>query len=181
MNAPIVTLTGPPGSGKSTAGRKAAGRLHLAFVSAGEAFRAEASRRGMDLASFSRYAEEHPEVDKALDERMVGEATSERLLEGRITGALLRRRGMPVIYLVVTAREDVRVARLAGRDRLPLDATRQLTRAREASERDRYRRYYGIDLDREPADLVVDSSLLDPDAVAHRLVDFVTARREHRL
>ncbi len=177
MNAAIVTLTGPPGSGKSTAGRLAAGLLHLGYVSAGAIFREEAERRGLDLAAFSRFAETHPEVDRALDDRMLAGASPDRLLEGRITGALLRRRGVPTIYLVVTATEEVRVARLAGRDGLSPEETRRLTRAREASERDRYLRYYGIDLAMEPADLTVDSTDLPADEVARRLAEFVRSRR----
>lgn len=178
MTEPIVTLTGPPGSGKSTAGRLAAERLGLTFVSAGQLFRDEAARRGLDLAAFSRYAEAHPEVDRSLDDRMLAGATPDRFLEGRITGALLRRRGVPTVYLVVTAPEEVRVARLAGRDGVPVAEARTLTRAREASEADRYRRFYGIDLAAEPADLVVDSSELAADAVAERLAAFVARRRE---
>ncbi len=177
MSAAIVTLTGPPGSGKSTAGRLAAGLLGLEYVSAGAIFREEAARRGLDLAAFSRFAEGHAEVDRALDERMLALASPERLLEGRITGALLRRRGVPTVYLVVTARAEVRVARLAQRDGLSAAETERLTRDREASERERYQRYYGIDLTREPADLTVDSSDLPPDEVAGRLAEYVRRRR----
>lgn len=177
MNAPIVTLTGPPGSGKSTAGRAAAKRLGLEYLSAGGFFREEAAQRGMDLAQFSTYAEGHPEVDRHLDERMLEAARPDRLLEGRITGALLRRRGIPILYLVVTASEAIRLERLAGRDGVSLEEAGRLTRAREASERARYRELYDIELEREPADLVVDSSDLSADEVADRLVGFVELRR----
>lgn len=173
MIARVVTITGPPGSGKSTAGRGLAGRLGLDYVSAGALFRDEAKARGLDLAAFSRYAEAHPEVDRALDERMVALARPGRLLEGRLTGALCRRRGLAVVYLVVTARPEVRYRRLSERDRLPLAQARAETEAREASERARYERYYGVDLERERPDLVVDSSELSPEAVVDRLAAFV--------
>ena len=177
MSAAIVTLSGPPGSGKSTAGRIAADLLHLEYLSAGALFRAEAERRGWSLSEFSRYAEGHPEVDRALDDRMLAEARPDRLLEGRITGALLRRRGAPTLSIVVTAPEEVRVERLAGRDHLSIEAARRATREREASERDRYLRYYGIDLAREPADLEVDSSRLSAEEVAGQIAAFVRSRR----
>ena len=177
MNDPVVTLTGPPGSGKTTAGRLAAELLRLEFISAGEQFRAEAARRGVDLDALSTAAEADPSIDRTLDDRMVGLATPARFLEGRIIGALLRRRGAPTIYLEVTATEPVRVDRLAGRDGVSVDEARRRTRAREASESSRYRRYYGIDLAGEPADLRVDSSQLAPLEVAHRLVKFIRSRR----
>lgn len=180
MSDRVVTLTGPPGSGKSTAARAAAATLGLEYLSAGTFFREDANRRGMDLDAFSRYAEEHPEVDRLLDERMLAAASPARLLEGRITGALLRRRGVPILYLVVTAREEVRVARIAGRDGLTSTEALRLTRAREASEEARYRALYSIDLDRETADLTVDSSELSPEQVADRLVQFVRTHRPGR-
>lgn len=177
MSAPVVTLTGPPGSGKTTAGRLAAERLGLAFVSAGALFRAEAQRRGMDLAKFSRFAEQHEEVDRELDDRMLTWADAGHLLEGRITGALCRQRAIPTVYLVVTAPEEVRVARIAGRDGGRADEVRAATRRREQSETDRYRRYYAIDLARERADLTVDSARLSPAQVADQLATFVRRRR----
>ena len=172
----VITITGPPGSGKSTAGRGLADRLGLEFRSAGELFRARARSRGLSLAEFSRLAESDESIDRALDEEMLHWAAPGRVLEGRITGALCRRRGIPCFYLVVTARPDVRYQRLAGRDRAPLAETTSATPLREASERDRYIRYYGIDLDRESADLSVDSSELDAAAVVERLAEYVRAQ-----
>ncbi|MGA3022346.1 MAG: (d)CMP kinase [Thermoplasmata archaeon] len=172
----VVTVGGPPGSGKSTAGRLVAGSLGLEFRSAGELFRAEARRRGMDLAEFGRYAATHPEVDRDLDRSMQALARPGRLLDGRIQGALCRRAGLRAYDIAVTAREDVRVRRVADRDRQSLEEARVQVREREASERDRYRRFYGIDLDQERADLVVDSSDRPPLEVADAILAFVRER-----
>ncbi len=172
-----MALAGPPGSGKSTAGRLAAERLALDYRSAGEMFRAEAKRQGMELEAFSRYAEQHEEVDRRLDDSMMALAKPGRLLDGRLVGALCRRRAIPSLYVVVTAAPEVRYRRLSERDRRPYDETVRATLAREASERERYRRYYGIDLDAEHPDLTVDSSTLPAEAVASRIVDF--ARSQH--
>ena len=56
------------------------------------------------------------------------------------------------------------------------DGTGRLVRDREASERDRYRRYYGIDLESETAGLRVDSSDQPPASVAQAILDFVRTR-----
>ncbi|MCI4339793.1 MAG: AAA family ATPase [Thermoplasmata archaeon] len=172
----VVTITGPPGSGKSTAGRGLAERLGLEFRSAGELFRANARDRGLSLADFSRLAEADESIDRSLDDAMLRLATPGRVLEGRITGALCRRRGIRCYYLHVTARPDVRYRRLAQRDHLDVAGATAATPLREASERDRYVRFYGIDLDREPADLSVDSSDLPAEAVIDRLAGFVRAQ-----
>jgi CMP/dCMP kinase len=174
--AKVVTLGGPPGSGKSTAGRLVASALGLEFRSAGELFRAEAERRGMDLESFGTYAASHPEVDRELDRRMQSLARPGRLLEGRIQGPLCRRAGTPVYDVVVTAREEVRVARVAQRDGESLEVARSKVRERESGERERYRRFYGIDLASEPAGCTVDSSDRSPAEVAEAILTFVRER-----
>ena len=177
MNRALVTVTGPAGSGKSTAGREAARQLGLEYRSAGEIFRGEAARLGMDLAEFSRFAETHDSVDRSLDEAMLGLARPGRLLDGRLIGALCRRNGIPVLYVAITAREEVRLDRLAQRDHQSVEEARRLTHAREASENERYRRLYGIDLASETPDLTIDSSTLSAEEVARRLVDFVRSQR----
>ena len=176
MIGAVVTVGGPPGSGKSTAGRLVAGSLGLEFFSAGELFRTEAQRHGMDLEAFGRYAATHPEVDRELDRSMQALARPGRLLDGRIQGALCRRAGVPVYDLVVTAREEVRVRRLAARDGQSVEEATEKVREREESERDRYRRFYGIDLAGEPCDLVVDSSDRPATEVAEAILTFVRGR-----
>jgi CMP/dCMP kinase len=171
----VVALGGPPGSGKSTAGRRVAERLGLAYTSAGDVFRAEAARRGMDVETFGRYAEQHPEVDRELDRSMQALAEPGRLLDGRIQGILCRRAGIPVACVVVTADRDERVRRVARRDGQTVTEAAQRVAQREASERARYAAIYGIDLDREPTDLTVDSTHLDPERVAATIVAYLSS------
>jgi CMP/dCMP kinase len=173
----VVAIGGPPGSGKSTAGRLVARELGLEYRSVGEEFRAEAKRHGMDLEAFDRYAEAHPEVDRALDRRMQELARPGRVIDGRIQGVLCRRNGVPVRSIVVTAEEGERARRIAERDGGTVEEARAGLRAREASERARFAKFYGIDLDRETPDLTVDSTHAPPDDVARTIVAFVQPTR----
>ncbi len=169
----VVTLGGPPGGGKSTAGRRVAETLGLTYRSAGEVFRAEGQRRGLDVEAFGHYAEQHPEVDVDLDRAMQAFWRPGFLLDSRIQGPLCRRAQVPVHDLVVTASLDVRAGRVAARDgQGPAEARRRIE-DREASERLRYRRQYDIDLATEVPDLVVDSSQLAPDAVVAEILDYL--------
>jgi CMP/dCMP kinase len=174
----VATIGGPPGSGKSTAGRAVAAALQREFVSAGDLFRAEAQRRGVDLLELSRLAAADETIDRALDDEMVRRADPGRILDGRVTGPILRRRGVPNQYVVVTAEESVRWQRLAGRDGGSVDEVGPQTREREASERDRYLRYYGIDLAKEAPDLLIDSTNLSPGEVVLRIVEFLAPPAE---
>ncbi len=172
----VVTVGGPPGGGKTTAGRRVAAALGLTYRSSGELFRAEGERRGLDVEAFNRYAEAHPEVDVELDRTMQALARPGVLLDGRLQGALCRRNGTPVYDVVVTATVEERARRVAGRDRQPLPEARRRIEEREASERRRYRRQYGIDLAAETPDLTVDSTDLPPDAVAERILHYLRSR-----
>ncbi len=173
MSLPILWLAGPPGSGKSTAGKAAALTLGLKFESAGERFRAEAERRGLSLADFSRYAEAHEEVDRRLDEALQALAEPGMLIDARVVGALLRRAGRAVFAVRVDAREEVRAARLAGREGTDRATSLERMRARSESERRRYTRLYGVDPERESYDRTLDTSDLGREATAERLADLL--------
>jgi len=173
VTLPVVAIGGPPGGGKSTAGRRVAQELGLDYRSAGEVFRAEATSRGLSLEEFGRYAEAHPEVDAHLDRTMQALARPGVLLDGRIQGALCRRNRIPVAAIVVTASPPERARRLAARDHQSVAEAARAIVVREASERARYQRFYGIDLDHEPADLVVDSTSMPPEEVAAAVVEFL--------
>ncbi len=180
MIGAVVTVGGPPGSGKSTAGRLVAGSLNLEFFSAGGFFRAQARLHHMDLEEFGHYAAAHPEVDRELDESMQALARPGHLLDGRIQGALCRRAGLPVYDLLVTAGEEVRIRRVAERDGQSVEVAREKVREREASERERYLRFYAIDLAKEPCDLTVDSTDRPPSAVAEVILNYVQEREAAR-
>jgi predicted cytidylate kinase len=162
MRGVVVTVGGPPGSGKSTAARGVGGFLGRTYYSAGAIFRAEAKRRNMTLPEFGSLAEKNPEIDMWLDEKMVLLASPSSLLEGRIIGELLLQRRIPVYRIMITATEEERASRISGRDAITYDEALQAMRQREASEKARYIRYYGIDLDKLEYDMQVDATELGP-------------------
>lgn len=172
----VVCMGGPPGGGKTTAGRGVAEALNLEYLSAGTLFREEAAKRGMDVEAFNHFAEAHPEIDRAIDRAMGERARPGVLLDGRIQAPLLRRAGVAVHAILITAREEVRVQRVARRDGQSLEEARRRVRERSESERARYLAEYGIDLEREEGDLTVDSSDLSIEEVRARVLRFLSSR-----
>jgi cytidylate kinase len=167
----LITVSGPPGSGKTTAAGELAERLGLEHVSGGDIFRDLAAERGLTLAEFNELAEEDDQIDRDLDRRL-REIAIERddvVLESRLSGWLAAEHADLRIWL--DAPIDVRAARVADREDKTVEAAREETTTRAESEAKRYREYYNIDVrDLSIYDLTLNTSRWDPEAELDVLV-----------
>ncbi|MFA5943692.1 MAG: cytidylate kinase family protein [Candidatus Thermoplasmatota archaeon] len=181
--APVVTVTvgGLPGTGTSTLCNLLKERLALPYTYAGHIFREEATRRGLSLAEFGVLCQKDSSIDAALDDRQIFLLRRGGLiLEGRLSGWLAQRHRLPAFKIWVRCDESERIRRLVDRDGGTLATQADATWAREQSEADRYRRYYGVDLaDLSFYDLVLDSTHLLPDALATKVEEAVAAYVHH--
>ncbi len=162
----LVTVSGPPGSGKSTTARALADRFGLAHVSGGDIFRGLAADRGLTPLELNRQAEEDPSIDRELDQRLQQTAIDrdELLLESRLSGWLAGSHATLRIWL--DAPLSVRAKRIADREDKSIDAAETDMRHREESERKRYQDYYGIDIqDLSIYDLSINTARWDESAV----------------
>lgn len=168
----LVTLSGLPGSGTSTVARLAAALLGVDHLDGGTVFRALASERGLSLAEFAAVAEGDDAIDRALDDRLAARAAAgDVLLESRLAGWLVTRAGLDAVRIWIDCDERERAARVGARDGLDPEHALRTNQEREASERTRYRTYYGIDLaDRSVYDLVLDSTDTGPDELVRAVV-----------
>lgn len=143
----LITVSGPPGSGKSTTAAALAERFGLTHTSGGDIFRALADDKGISLEELNTRAEEDPAIDKQLDQRLQQTAIeqSELVLESRLAGWLAGDHATFRIWL--TAPLDIRAERIADRENKPVQQALEETRRREASEKERYQEYYSIDID----------------------------------
>jgi len=151
----IVTIGGEVASGKSTLAKKLAKRLGVKHISAGAIMRELASEKKMSLLEFSKYAESHPEIDKLIDERQKELAShGDCVVEGRVSAHII-----PADFKVwLKADISERVLRARGRGDGDVGLVDAIN-LREASERRRYKEFYGIDLDDFSVfDLVLDTT-----------------------
>ncbi|MFT5089201.1 MAG: putative cytidylate kinase [Candidatus Latescibacterota bacterium] len=172
MSASILTISGLPGSGTSTACKLLRERLGWSYVNAGEIFRTLAREAGLSLAEFGQRAEEDACIDRALDARMVATARVEQpiILEGRLTGWMALRSELDAVKIWIEAEGEVRAQRVRERDGETAAAALEKMLAREASEAQRYRQHHGIEIgDRSMYDLVIDSAVLLPEEIVQRI------------
>lgn len=168
----LITISGLPGAGTSTVARLVATALGIERVDGGTVFRTMAAECGLDVGAFSLVAEDDPEIDLELDQRLANRAREgDVLLESRLAGWIVTNEGLAATRVWVDAAEEERARRVATREGVDPASALEANRAREASERRRYRTYYGIDLDDQMVyDLVIDSTGIEPEAIAESIV-----------
>lgn len=167
----LITISGEPGSGKTTVARLLSKRLGLPHVYAGDLYRREAERRQLSLEEFNTLCECDHSIDRALDDKMVEVARAGNvILEGRLAGFFAARHRLDALKVWLTAGEQVRARRVAQRENGDALRLVETNRIRQESDARRYREIYGFDLsDTRVYDLVVASDERTPEEVADLL------------
>jgi len=155
----VLTISGLHGSGKSTYARAIAQAYGLRLVSAGRFFRRIANEKGITIEQLTARASKDPGIDRLIDYMTMQEAEKGNVvLDGQLSGWMAREKADVKIFL--TAPDDVRFKRIAMRDRISIEDARMQTLMREAAQKERFVRYYGIDpFDVSNYDVVFDTSL----------------------
>ena len=164
----IITIGGLPGTGTTTMAKKIAEKYNLRHVCAGFIFRDMAKEMGMDLAEFSKYAEENEEVDKEIDRRQVEMAKEGNIvLEGRLAAWMLIKNNIKIdLAIWLKAPPMVRAERISIRENEDVEEAMRKMLEREQSEKKRYKEIYNIDIDDLSIyDLVIDTSKWGIDGV----------------
>jgi cytidylate kinase len=164
----LVTISGLPGSGTTTAAGLLAEKYDLELVSAGDVFRTLAREKDMTLAEFGRLAESDPSIDLMIDERQkeIALTGDNIILEGRLAGHMADNSQSFCLSFWLKAPREERVRRIVQREGSSYDVRLAETVEREASEALRYQEIYSIDInDLSVYDLVIDSGRWGPESI----------------
>lgn len=177
----IITLSGKPGSGKSSTADRIAEMLGYARYSSGEMVRQYIRKHTLTLSAFNKTAETQPDIDHRIDE----ELRKLREQNDIVIDARLGFYWIPESFKVfLDLNSDVAIARIfkdanmntlrsdAGEGGVEMEEVMDQISERVQSERKRFRALYGIDpYSTEHFDLVIDTSRHNPQTVALTIFD----------
>jgi cytidylate kinase len=171
-----ITISGLPGSGKSTVGKALAKKLNLRHFSAGDLQRQIAKERGISLLELGRIEEKDRTIDEEVDKRTIelGRKNDNFVMDARIAWHFIP--NSIKIFLTVSLEEGARRIfndfRPEEKENATVDKVKENIERREKSEQLRYKSYYNIDYaDSQNYDIVVDTTKLTPEEV----VDIIAA------
>jgi len=176
-----VSISGPPGSGKTTIASIVSKSLRLKLILTGQVFREQAKSAGMDVHRYNNLAEKDKSIDEKLDAEILrlAKASENVLVEGRLAGHVLHSNKVPAFKVFVNAPARVRAERIAKREGTKWEHEMEKLAARELSEKKRYKVFYGIDVgDMSIYDLVIDSERITAEEAAKIVIDEVGKRQK---
>jgi cytidylate kinase len=167
-----ITISGTPGSGKTTVARLLEKKLGLKHIYLGMIFRELADKEKMTLEEFGKYCEEHPEIDNELDDRQLEILKKgDIILEGRLAGWLAYRNKIPAFKILIDADLDTRASRIVDREEGSIEKRKKEIQEREKCEAKRYKDYYGVNLkDKSFYDIVIDSKNKTPKEIVELII-----------
>ncbi len=179
----IITISGTPGSGKSTIGKRLAAYLNYRRYDMGALMREDAHDRGMSLSEYHRVTAVNPRGDNLIDafQRRIGRTKKRAVVEGRLSFHFIPK-SLKIFLSVSTAVGARRIwkqlqhstARNEGPQLRTLAQVAHSLARRMNGDRQRYLRYYGVNpFLKRHYDLWLDTSKLTPDAVFRQVRDFV--------
>ncbi|MCS7097009.1 MAG: AAA family ATPase [Candidatus Methanomethylicia archaeon] len=170
MGKVVITVSGPPGSGKSTQAFKIARKMNLRYFSIGKCFREIAERMNIGFEELHKLAENDPKYDYEVDKRTLIEADiGNVVIDGHLTGWIAKDKADIKIYL--TAPLEERVRRIAKRDGKNIMEALIEVKKREESNSIRYKNYYGIDInDLSVYDIVINTDKWKEEEVTEVLI-----------
>jgi len=172
----ILTISGKHGSGKSVIGKKVALALDIKYYSAGQAFRDLAKEMNMSLEEFTKHVENHPNIDRDLDKRIVEIAKKgDIIIDSQLSGHILQ--NIADFKILLKCPLETRVKRMADRDQTSYEEKLKETMLREKSEQERFKILYDIDLeDNKIYDLIIETENLSIEEVLNKILSVIKSK-----
>ncbi len=178
----IITISGQPGTGKSTVAKKLAMKLSFERKSSGDFQRQLANEKGISIKELADLESKDPALDKMVDERQkkFGEQYDDFVMDTWLGAKFIPHSVKIYLY----ADEDIRAKRIFHdkENKIRLDSeklsnfeeTKQNMVSRDNNNIERWKRYYDFDYtEKSHYDLTIDTSDIDSDEVIQKILNFI--------
>ncbi len=173
----IITISGTPGSGKSTVARLLAKKLKYRHYSMGDFQRQLAEKKGLTLLELGKLEEKGPSLDQEVDQlqKKAGETEDNFVIDSRLGFYFIPHS----IKVYLTASPKIRAQRIFFEKRkkeqnTTLATTLKRMKLRESSEKKRYHKYYHLNPNQKKHyDLLIDATELSPEKVQDTIFHFL--------
>lgn len=172
-----IAISGLHGVGKTVQAKRIAEAFGLRHISGGAIFRSLAKEKNLSIVELSKNAEYSDEIDKLIDGRMVEEGKKGNVVIDSMLCAWFLK-DVALIKIFLTAPDNVRVERIAKRDKKSFVDAYNETVAREASEIARFKKYYGLSISdvKDACHLILSTEDLTEDDVFTILKSYIQLR-----
>mgnify|MGYP001580781293 CR=1 FL=1 len=136
----IITITGLPGSGKTSVAKELAKHLHLKHYSMGDLFRKTAKKKKTSILELAKQNKLSDELDKI--QKHIANKNKNAIIDSRL-GAYLIKNARFKIYIYAPLK--TRVKRISERDKVSYKKALHETLSREREEIKHYKNEYNID------------------------------------
>ena len=186
----IISLSGAPGSGKSTIAQMLADKLNWPRYYIGGLRREKAKEKGMTLAEYNKLGETDSVTDQEVDlyQRDLGKSRDNFVIEGRTSWYFIPH--SLKIYLDVNLEEGAKriFANLQRKNErnedINLNNWQDVMRSninRLESDKIRYRKYYNIEVyEKNNYDFYLDTTNLAPEEVFKAVISYVETSLDKR-
>ena len=173
----IISLAGDLASGKGTVSKIICEKLNFGIYRNGEYFRSLAKEMNMDVTSFNKYVEQHPEIDRKIEYSATEYSKSHTRF---VIDARLGWYAVPEsfkVYLRVDINEAAKRAfndinRKSTEKFETIEEQKKDLELRYKLENERYFNLYNVQKDdMNNYDLVIDTTTLKPEEVAEEIIN----------
>jgi len=171
----IITISGLPGSGKTTIGKLIAKRLGFKFYSIGDLRGRMAMECGLTIDQLNEIGMKEKWTDREADEyqKRLGEKESDFVIESRL-GFYFIPKSVKIFLEVDSRKAAERIFRDCRPDERRKETVKEVMdsiRKRMNSDDTRYKKYYKVDfLDKSHYDIVIDTTHFTVEQVADRIM-----------
>jgi len=177
----IITISGMPGSGKSTIAKILAEKLGYKHLSGGDLRGQIALKHGLTIDELNKIGEKEIWTDKEVDDKLVKIAKNE---DNYVIDSWIAFHFIPQsIKIFLDVRPEEGAKRVFENPRpdedkkKALKETEKMLNIRVETTRKRYKKYYNVDfLDKKNYDFILDTSDLSIEQVTEKVLNFIKCK-----